>query len=360
MRVAGMQRKLYSFKNVALFIVVATLCYLYIGRFSGRSQYPSCKFAGLTMGTFYRVEIVGHDLSRTEIRATKAKVDMVLLGVNDAMSTYIPESDISRFNVSDSIEEFDASGSLSHVAEAALVVSRESDGAFDPTVGPLVNLWGFGSEDVGDEIPTQAQIDEVRKSVGYQHLSIPKPGTLQKAVPGLQLDLGAVAKGAGVDMVLYLLNDSGYSNVLVEVGGEIAVSGHNKRGKSWKISIETPEMDAGIGEGRYAILSLGKGAVATSGDYRNYKEEDGRHYSHVINPKTGWPVTNGVASVTVVAKDCMTADALATALMVLGPEKGLNFMIKQEGADAMIVVRNDTGEYRDYWTAGFSRYVFQN
>ncbi len=355
-----MQKKLYTFKIIALLVVVFGLYYLYISRVSRGGQYASRTFSGLTMGTFYRVEIVGHDLSRAEISATKAKVDMVLLGVNDAMSTYIPESDISRFNALDSVEAFDVSESLSYVAEAALVVSRASDGAFDPTVGPLVNLWGFGSEDVEDEIPTQAQIDEVRKNVGYQYLSIPKPGTLQKAIPGLQLDLGAVAKGAGVDMVLYLLNDSGYSNVLVEVGGEIAVSGHNKRGKNWKISIETPKMDAGIGEGRYAILSLEKGAVATSGDYRNYKEEGDRHYSHVLDPRTGWPVSNGVASVTVVAKDCMTADALATALMVLGPEKGLNFMITQEGADAMIVVRNDTGEYRDYWTAGFSRYVFQN
>ncbi len=119
-------------------------------------------------------------------------------------------------------------------------------------------------------------------------------------------------------------------------------------------------VDAGIGEGRYAVLKLQKGAIATSGDYRNYREENGRNYTHVIDPRTGYPVSNGVASVTVVAQDCMTADALATTLMVLGPKDGLDFMLGQDGADAMIIVRSDTGDYRDYRTAGFADYVFGN
>lgn len=355
-----MHKKLYSFKTMILLIAAAGLFYVFTSRHASRDVYQSNKLAGLTMGTIYHIEIVGDKMDTSQINIAKSRIDDVLNSVDMAMSTYKAESELSRFNVQESCEEFEVSECFARVAAAALDVARASGGAFDPTVGPLVDLWGFGSKETGSEQPTPEQISEALKVVGYQHLSMTTPSTLKKSMSGLHLDLSALAKGASVDMVLSMLNDMGYPNVLVEVGGEIAVSGHNKHGYDWKISIETPNLGAGIGEGQFAILALREEAVATSGDYRNYRKVDGGYYTHVIDPRTGWPVSNHVASVTVVAGDCMTADALATTLMVLGAEEGMDFMTKQYGADAMIIVRNGNDGYRDYRTPGFDRYVYGN
>lgn len=315
---------------------------------------------GQTMGTIYQVQVVTSLGKQLKKSGMDAKIDKLLVDINNWMSTYIPESDISRFNSAGHTNAFPVAADLAKVVKFASEVSEASGGAFDPTVGPLTLLWGFGRNGAITHSPDEEKIVEIKSAVGYGRLHVSDaPPALGKDVPGLELDLGAVAKGYGVDCVANLLLESGYSNVLVEIGGEIVALGYNQRKKSWRISIETPVLDAGVGEGRYRILLLSNKAVATSGDYRNYFKDGGHSYSHIIDPRTGRPVSNNVASVSVIADDCMTADALATALMVLGPEEGLKLLEKYPGSEGMFIIRNPDSTFSDRASQGFDDYVLK-
>ncbi len=289
---------------------------------------------GQTMGTTYMVKLFDPPsnlgVSMNEV------VDAELRRVNDQMSTYLKSSEISRFNQSDSTNWFDVSPQTASVVEYAIEVARKTDGAFDPTVGPLVNLWSFGPETRNLTVPSDAQIETTRKQIGFQYLEVRRvPPAIRKSIAGIQIDLSAIAKGHGVDRIVDLLSELGAKNVFVEIGGEVRVLG-DKAGAPWMVGIQRPDSELN------ALLvrrPLREAAMATSGDYRNRFEVDGQYFSHTIDPRAGRPVTHELASVTVIASNCMQADAWATAINVLGPNAGLQ-AAKDHGLDVLLVSRN--------------------
>jgi len=273
------------------------------------------------------------------------------------MSTYDPGSDISRFNNYEDTTAFEVSTAFINVIEEALQVYQTSGEAFDITVAPLVNLWGFGTKGHRVSPPTQEEISSVLKNVGSRYLVIKGENLIKKKIPALQLDLSAIAKGYGVDVVSRVLRDEGFENFMVEIGGEVCTRGNKAGGEFWKIGIDAPNLHSLPGQNIQAILELKDIAVATSGDYRNYFEYNGKIYSHTINPHTGFPVTHNLASVTVVAQNCMEADALATALMVMGWEKGIDYIEKIKNAEAFFIIRKDKESYETFQSSGFKKYL---
>ncbi len=269
------------------------------------------------MGTTYHVKIVPHD---QEVNAEKLKsaLDKSLGEINQVLSTYIPDSELSKFNRSSIGNWQPASAMLMSVVKAARGVFIQSNGAFDPTVGPLVNLWGFGPE-VDVEFPADKALQAAKLSVGFDHLEIDSEGQRLRKKQELYLDLSAIAKGYGVDYVAGMLDAQGLNHYLVEIGGELRSAGLNAESQPWRIAIEKPQ--PGTRE-VHGVLNISDKGMATSGDYRNFFEKDGRRYSHTIDPRTGFPVEHSLVSVTVLADDAMAADAMATALMVMGTEAG--------------------------------------
>jgi thiamine biosynthesis lipoprotein len=275
--------------------------------------------SGATMGTSWSVQI-SRPPEALDPDALLADITETLARVNDRMSTYDPDSELSRFNAEDGDGWFAVSPELVALAEQARRVSERSGGAFDVTVGPLVNLWGFGPEVKADQIPDQADIDAALGRVGWRKVETrAQPPALRKAASDVYVDLSAIAKGHGVDRVADLLAEAGIEHYLVEIGGELRGRGLNAAGEPWRIAVERPDVDR---RAVLTVVALRDRAMATSGDYRNFFELDGRRYSHTIDPATGRPVDHQLASVTVLAERCADADAWATALLVLGPERG--------------------------------------
>lgn len=306
---------------------------------------------GRTMGTIYRVKVVTSDADG--ISGLKEKIDRRLVEINRSMSTYISESEISQFNsLQQTGVKFEISEDFYQVMRVAQKVYQLSDGAWDGTVNPLVDLWGFGRKGVKTEVPDQTEIERLRKSVGFHYIEIVAPSYLIKNQPQITLDLSSIAKGYGVDAVAALLHDKGFENHLVEIGGEIVAAGLRKDGGQWRIGINRPQKNAAINS-VYKVVNLQDRAFATSGDYRIFFEIDGVRYSHVIDPRTGFPVANGVVSVSILASDCTFADGLATAIMVMGPQKGLALINRLDGVEGLIVVEEPDGNLRDFYSKGF-------
>ena len=291
-------------------------------------------FYGATMGTSYSVKFVG---VKSQIKGLQNGVDDRLVDINDAMSTYIDDSELNRFNEDFQSDWFDASPPLKEVVSMALEVSEQSQGAFDITVGPLVDLWGFGPMDRPEEVPNNDILSAVFRDVGYQAVVVGDQG-LKKSEPR-RLDLAAIAKGYGVDVIAEYLQSQGVDNFLVEIGGEMRLGGVKPGDKIWQIAVETPatsQRDA------FKIMPLTNAGVATSGDYRNYFEVEGVRYSHTIDPATGYPITHNLASATVVHESCAMADAWATAMMVMGVEKSLAVAEAQDLA-VYLIEKTDAG-----------------
>ncbi|AHF03611.1 thiamine biosynthesis lipoprotein ApbE [Marichromatium purpuratum 984] len=304
---------------------------------------------GRTMGTHYSVKLYGLP-DTLSVEQLQAQIDARLEQVNDLMSTYRPDSELSRFNASDSGDWFPVSLELAALVALAERISIFSIGAFDVTVGPAVNLWGFGPGQPPEQLPSDAQLAEVRERIGFPRLEYRlDPPALRKEKPGVYVDLSGIAKGHGVDQVAAVLESAGVTDYLAEVGGELRASGTKPDATPWRIAIERPE--SGVRE-VHRIVTLHDAAMATSGDYRNFYERDGKLYSHTINPITARPVTHTLASVSVIAADCAQADALATALLVLGPEAGLALAEAHDIA-AFFVVREGDG-YSDRATSRFA------
>jgi len=309
------------------------------------------EFNGLTMGTSWSVKVV--DLPGTiNQSAVDDSINKTLAAISRSMSTYDAESELSQFNGSSSTDWFTASDALVEVLGAAIEVSKLTGGAFDVTVGPLVNLWGFGPPGVRIEVPARNEIESARASIGYTNMEVRQvPAAIRKRLPGLYIDLSSIAKGYAVDRIAGYLEQQGVENYLVEIGGELRGKGHNERATSWRVGIERPSAtDRTV----YAAIEIDGAGLATSGDYRNYFEQDGQRYSHTINPVTGRPVIHRLASVTVVTASAMRADALATALMVLGPEDGYA-LAEREGIAAFFIVKADKG-YTDKASTAFAQY----
>ena len=297
-------------------------------------------FSGSTMGTTYTVKLAqlpdGVSLEQLGERA-----DATLERINALMSTYRQDSEISRFNSSVDTGWQPVSAETGTVIAAALEVSHSTGGAFDITVGPLVDLWGFGPAGERDRLPSAAEIARARQRVGFRKLALrTAPPALRKTDAGVHIDLSAIAKGYAVDRLAELLESVGAHDYLVEIGGELRAGGRKPDGAPWRVAIERPDRG---GTGIQRVIALEQAGMATSGDYRNFREIDGERYAHTIDPATGRPVRHTLASVSVVHGSTMYADAMATALMVMGPDHGYAFA-ESQGLAALFVRRAGTGE----------------
>ena len=309
------------------------------------------QLSGHTMGTTYSVKYrAGPDTPPQE--ALQADVDALLAGINRTMSTYDPDSELSRFNRADTTDWVPASAALLAVLKAALEIGAQSEGAFDVTVGPLVNLWGFGPEFHPDRIPAVADIAAARARGGHDKLTLrDAPPALRKQRPDVFVDLSGIAKGYGVDRVAEQLAAHGIEHYMVEIGGDARVRGVNAQGAPWRIAVEKPLPGE---RSVQTVLALSNIALATSGDYRNFFEIGGRRYSHTIDPATGWPVDNRLVSVTVLADTSLRADAWATALQVLGPERGMA-VAERLGLPVLFIIARD-GNFEERVSRAFHLY----
>jgi thiamine biosynthesis lipoprotein len=304
-----------------------------------RETIETVHFSGQTMGTTWSVAFLSTANSPYSV-TLKQQLQERLDQINHLMSTYDPESEISRFNDLTNDAWFSISDETAEVIELSLEISRLTGGAFDITVGPLVELWGFGVSARRDQIPTDQQISESLARVGYEKILLRRePAAIRKMVPELRIDLSAIAKGYAVDVLAEILQQEGFHNYLVEIGGELQVSGHRTDGTPWRIAIEKP-----IEEMRDVamIFPLTDTAVATSGNYRNFFLENGQRYAHILDPVTGKPTRHKLASVTILDKSCARADALATALMVLGEKKGRQLCEKYHIAAYFFIHENES------------------
>lgn len=309
------------------------------------------RFAGSTMGTQYTVKVVGLPAA---VLPTALSKDIVRLlgGVDAKMSTYRSDSELSRFNDNRTTQWFPVSQEMVRVVDEALKVSEITLGAFDITVGPLVNLWGFGPTMRPDRVPAELEIESELARVGSRHVHTREmPPALRKDLEGIYIDLSAIAKGYAVDKVADHLEGLGISNYMIEVGGELRLKGYNTHGVSWKIAVERPSPDM---RAIHSVIQPGDKGVATSGDYRNYFEQEGKRFSHTIDPRSGRPIDHRLASVTIIADTAMYADAMATALMVIGPDEGYNLAERHKLA-AFFVSRSVNG-FTERATEAFSRY----
>jgi thiamine biosynthesis lipoprotein len=296
---------------------------------------------GNTMGTTYNVKYHGGDAPSSDV--LHRQINDALIRINQLMSTYIPDSELSRFNQLSAGQPMLLSAETLLVIEEAKRLAILSNGALDVTIGPLVNLWGFGPQKRPEKVPTQRQIDAAKALMGLEHIQINK-GIATKQIDGIYVDLSPIAKGYGVDVLAEILESYNIDNYLVEIGGEMRVSGNKQNGSAWRIAIEKP-----LSEQRaiQKVISIGNNAIATSGDYRNYYEEDGIRYSHLINPTTGRPIQHKLVSVTVVHETSMVADGLATALSILGTEEA-KLLAESEDLAVLLITKSDNGfeEYR--------------
>jgi len=277
------------------------------------------ELSGATMGTTWHVTYLPRT-GAADPAAVQAQLESLLVAVNDSMSTWQTDSEISRFNRSRPGHWFAVSAPFAEVVAAALAIGELTGGAYDVTVGPLVELWGFGPARPLIDLPSAAAIRERRDQVGQQYLELDLEQGRIRRLRAVELDLSSIAKGYAVDVLAEALQAQRITDFLVEVGGEMRVAGQSPRGDAWRVAVERPQPGArSVALG----IALTDAAVATSGDYRNYFEVDGRRYSHSIDPRSGWPVQHDLVSVTVIAADAMHADAWATALTVLGAEDAM-------------------------------------
>ncbi len=299
------------------------------------SQPEDWMIEGSAMGTSYTIRI-SHpptDFTRDELAtALAAEIERV----EALMSTYRPESELSQFNRSDSTDWVHVSEDTAIVVAAAQEISRKTDGAFDITVGPLVDIWGFGPRLDVNGRPSDEEIAEALSHVGYQKLEVrQEPPGLRKSDPSLHVDLSAIAKGYGVDQAAQVLTEHGINDYMVEIGGDLKAAGYNREGNPWRIAVERPiPGDRALLE----VVAIEDMAIATSGDYRNFFMQDGVLYSHTLNSRTGRPVSHKIASVSVRARSAMLADGWATALLAMG-EKGLG-IAEEQGIAALMVERD--------------------
>ncbi len=326
-------------RSVLLQLVIACLLMGSLAGCNSSTTEPDIlEFSGATMGTTYSVKVAAlpeNLLPQQVADRIQAELD----GINQKMSTYKPDSELSLFNKMPAGSFAEVSSDTFLVLQKSLDVWRRSQGAFDVTVGPLVNLWGFGPEGRPNHVPDQEAQREAWKRVGSDALALyPDNYKIQK-LKDVYVDLSAIAKGYGVDKVAQSLEEMGIQRYLVEVGGEIRV-GHSKvEGQPWRVAVEKPVPQLREVQ---QVIDVTDIAVATSGDYRNYFEEGGIRYSHTIDPRTGMPIQHKLVSATVLASNCADADAWATAMMVLGPEQGIAVANAQNLAVFMLV-KTDKG-----------------
>ena len=334
-------------KYLQIIIVLFILCAL-IGVCDAKREHL---IQGRTMGTTYHITVVTGHLKG--ISGLKEKIDVRLNEINHVFSTYMNDSEISRFNALNKADEkFRVSNDFIQIMQVGRKIHQLSEGAWDGTVNPLVDLWGFGPTQREPKIPAASAIRELLHRVGFDRIQIKEPNFILKNSPRITLDLNSIAKGFAVDQVSQLIAASGFKNYLVEIGGEVYAAGLRKDSKKWRIGINKPQKDAAFNE-VYKVVSLSNKAFATSGDYRNFFEIDKVRYSHVIDPRTGYPVSNGIVGVSIIANNCTLADGLATAIMVMGVEKGMPLVNRLDNVEGLIVVEESDGSLTDFHSTNF-------
>lgn len=319
------------------------------------AESPMVEIHGRTMGTFYGVKVVG-DFPGGQ-QALQTQVDSLLKHYNDEISTYDPNSSLSKFNQQQTTTPFPVSQDMADIVISAVRVGQRTQSVLDVTVGPLVNLWGFGPDKRPIKTPTDEQITAARQRVGIQHLHVnvsADHAELRKDVPNIYVDLSTIGEGFGADKVAEFLESRGVHNYLVEIAGASRSRGVNAKGDPWKLAIQKPtdELDE-----VQAIIKPDGRAISTSGSYRNYYELDGQRYSHIIDPATGKPITHRLVSATVITPTALEADGLDTALMVMGPETAMAFA-KQQRLAVYLVIKTDKGFKAEYSEA-FKPYLVQ-
>jgi thiamine biosynthesis lipoprotein len=301
---------------------------------------------GRTMGTTYSVKVVTGYFG--SVSGLQQKIDRRLQEINQSMSPYLKDSEISRFNrFQETGAEFPISEDFLRVMQLAARIYELSEGAWDGTVNPLVDLWGFGRSGRRDSRPPAEAIAALLDDIGFEKIEIRDSGSLIKHQASVTLDLSSIAKGYGVDQVTEVIRQAGFRDFLVEIGGEIYAAGVRPDGRPWRVGINRPKTDAPVDE-VYKVVSLQDQAFATSGDYRNFFVENGMRYSHIIDPQTGYPVAHGVVSVSILADNCALADGLATAVMVMGAEKGLSLINRLDRVHGLIIVELPDGTLTDH------------
>jgi thiamine biosynthesis lipoprotein len=339
---------LFKLGFMKLIGLILLLCFQLVACGQVTPEIQSIK--GRTMGTGYSI-LWPAQSPKIDVELTRQKIEMLLTSISKQMSTYQPDSELSFFNQSIAPSSQNISLEFSKVMAQSIELHDYTDGFFDVSVGPLVNLWGFGPDKKPISTPSKSLIDQTLTRVGLDAIHLTK-GELTKEQPRY-IDLSAIAKGYGVDQVSEFLDSLGVNSYLVEIGGEMRAKGFKPAAKPWKIAIETPDL---IHRKVHKILEVSDVAIATSGDYRNYFELDGKRYSHSINPKTGYPVEHTLASVTIIDSQCARADALATAMLVMGIEKAKAFALKND-IKAYMIVRNEHGNFEEYLSPAFSGWL---
>ncbi len=332
--------------GVLVFAILFILMIRYFGSWENTAEY---EFRGTTMGTVsYSVKVLS-----SEATDLKAAIDSILVAFNQSQSTYIPDSEISKLNKFDTLSY--ESDLFYPILEKTAQVVKKTDGAFDPTIGPLVNAWGFGPGRTPIELDS-GRVDSLLEFVGFDKVRFDK----QKAtkVPGVYVDMSAIAKGYAVDLVGVYLEDMGYENYLVEIGGEVRARGKNTKGVLWSIGVDDP-LVAQEERKILAIVELEDRSLATSGNYRNYYEKDGKTVAHIIDPRTGYNNFQSILSASVFAPDCMTADAYATAFMVMGVEASAALTEEIEALEAILIYEKD-GQLNSYISPGIRNAVKMN
>jgi thiamine biosynthesis lipoprotein len=329
----------------AILIGLMSLVYLYRKQsFTSKEIYVQ----GTTMGTTpYNIKYLDE-----QHRDFKIDIDNVLKQFNQSLSTYIPDSEISNFNKYDSLTY--ESRYFYPVLNRSKTVFERTQGAFDPTVMPLVRAWGFGPGKTPQEM-TQSKIDSLLQLVGFQYISY-NEHTAKKLKDNVQLDFSAIAGGYASDLVAELLLQKGIVNFMVEIGGEVVCRGTNAKGDIWSIGIENPIIAEEGGKEISSIIKLENKALATSGNYRNFYIKEGKKYAHTLDPKTGYPVQHSLLSSTVITQDCMDADAYATAFMVMGVEKSIDFLKKNTNIQALLIY-DENGTMKIFMTEGLTNYI---
>ena len=342
-----MQKKVDNRKKNLIYSAILILVFVSIWAYR-RTAGPErvvgekIEFVGQTMGTSYSVKYIDE-----EGRHYQSQIDSLLEAFNQALSTYIPESEISRFN-REALIKFE-SPFFYPVLKQSKEVYEKTGGAFDPTIGPLVNAWGFGPE--GGISPDSATVDSLRQLVSFDSIYFDTVAVC-KMKKGIKLDLSAIAKGYGVDVVAQYLLEKGIKNLFVEIGGEVYCYGTNAEGRPWRVGVNYPSYEAEEQRMAQAIIAIHDRAIATSGNYRNFYEEGGVKYSHTISPTTGYPVQHTLLSASVFAPDCMTADAYATAFMVVGQEEAIRIDQEIEEIDIYLIYSDEKGRMQTYASPG--------
>ncbi len=306
------------------------------------------QITGYTMGTSYQVTVEINDLDTNQL---KTDIDSRLSTINQLMSTYIDNSELSLFNQSINTNCHRLSNETLYVIKNAIEVSTNTKGKFDVTLAPLIEIWGFDKKDTHNNIPEAALISQLLTQIGYQKIKV-NERCISKENPNLTINLSAIAKGYAVDEIANLIRNKGAKNYLVEIGGEIANLGVNNKSQPWRLAIESASTDK---RSIQKIISPNGLGVATSGNYRNYFEKDGRRFSHTIDPTTGYPITHQLASVTVLHKETMVADALATAMMVMGPTESLSYA-NNNNIPIFMLVKKDN-DFIEVFSDAFGIYI---